>query len=92
MTALTALGPSRKLPLAATLLLCLTSHHALAADDATDAARKGAAVSVLKAAKSCFDAIVEISGIVRPREETFVRPERQGLKVAEHLWPMPATS
>ena len=78
--------PSRRLPLfLAATLFCLASHHALAADDATDAARKGAAVSVLKATKSCFDAIVEVSGIVRPREETLVRPERQGLKVAEIL-------
>ena len=79
--------PSRKRPrlIAATLLLTLSSHPALAADDTGDTARKGAAVSVLKAAKSCFDAIVEISGIVRPREETFVRPERQGLKVADIL-------
>ena len=78
---------SRQLPrlVAATLLLCLASHHALAADDTAEAARKGAAVSVLKAAKSCFDAVVEISGIVRPREETFVRPERQGLKVTDIL-------
>lgn len=87
MLTLPAHRPPRHLPrlLAAALLLCLTSPHALAADDATDATRKGAAVSVLKAAKSCFDAIVEISGIVRPREETFVRPERQGLKVADIL-------
>jgi HlyD family secretion protein len=57
---------------------------ALAADDPADAP-KGAAVTVLKAAKSCFSAIVEVSGIVIPREETAVRPERQGLKVAEVL-------
>jgi multidrug efflux pump subunit AcrA (membrane-fusion protein) len=79
--------PSRRLPLllVATLLLSLASHPALAADDAADAVRKGAAVSVLKAAKSCFDAIVEVAGIVRPREETFVRSERQGLKVTDIL-------
>src|SRR5712672_27567 len=46
---------------------------------------KGAAVTVLKAAKSCFSAIVEVSGIMIPREENAVRPERQGLKVAEVL-------
>ena len=40
---------------------------------------------MLKAAKSCFSAIVEVSGIVIPREENSVRPERQGLKVAEVL-------
>src|SRR6267378_5764552 len=46
---------------------------------------KGAAVTVLKAAKSCFGNIVEVSGILIPKEETSVRPERPGLKVAEIL-------
>jgi HlyD family secretion protein len=80
-----ALGLSRKLltPALATLF-CLASHPALAAED-PEAAPKGAAVTVLKAAKSCFSNIVEVSGIMIPREETSVRPERQGLKVAEVL-------
>jgi HlyD family secretion protein len=64
------------------LLLALAS-PALAADEPEGP--KGAAVTVLKAAKSCFSAIVEVSGIVIPREENSVRPERQGLKVAEVL-------
>ena len=63
---------------AATLALVFPT---LAADQ-TDAP-KGPAVTVLKAAKSCFDNIVEVSGIILPREETAVRPERMGLKVAE---------
>ena len=53
----------------------------LAAEEAD--APKGAAVTVLKAAKSCFANIVEVSGILIPKEETAVRPERPGLKVAE---------
>ena len=65
------------------LLLALASSPALAADEPD--APKGAAVTVLKAAKSCFDDIVEVSGIVIAREETAVRPERMGLKVAEIL-------
>jgi multidrug efflux pump subunit AcrA (membrane-fusion protein) len=69
--------------LAAALLLALASSPALAADEPD--APKGAAVTVLKAAKSCFDDIVEVSGIVVAREETAVRPERPGLKVAEIL-------
>jgi HlyD family secretion protein len=67
-------------PIAAALL-ALASHPCLAADEPD--APKGAAVTVLKATKSCFLDIVEVSGIVIAREETFVRPERQGLKVAE---------
>jgi len=40
---------------------------------------------VLRAAKSCFASIVEASGIILPREETAVRPDRPGLKVAAIL-------
>jgi HlyD family secretion protein len=71
-----------KLPalLAATLLLATP---ALAADDAADGAPRGPAVTVLKAAKACFNNNVEVSGLVLAREETSVRPDRQGLKVAE---------
>ncbi len=46
---------------------------------------KGAAVTVLKASKFCFSNIVEVSGIVLPRDEQQVRPDRFGLKVAEVL-------
>jgi HlyD family secretion protein len=84
MNHLTVRDVSRKwLALAVAALLCLASSPSLAADEAD--APKGAAVTVLKAAKSCFNAIVEVSGIVIAREETAVRPERQGLKVAEVL-------
>jgi HlyD family secretion protein len=72
-------------PLPALLLLgvlSLSASPTLAADD-PEAAPKGAAVTVLKAAKSCFANIVEVSGTIIAREETQVRPERMGLKVAE---------
>jgi HlyD family secretion protein len=75
------LSRTRLIP-AAALLLSLAS-PALAADEAD--APKGAAVTVLTAAKACFPDIVEISGIIIAREETMVRPERPGLKVAEIL-------
>jgi len=52
--------------------------------EASDAP-KGAAVTVLKAAKSCFDDTVEVSGLILARDETAVRPDRPGLKVAEVL-------
>jgi HlyD family secretion protein len=70
-------------PAAAAALLTLASLPALSAEEPD--APKGAAVTVLTAAKSCFNAIVEVSGILMPREETVVRPERMGLKVAEVL-------
>src|SRR5258708_36407717 len=82
MSHVAARGLSRKL-LALIVVGLLTSSPALTADD-TDTP-KGTAVTVLKAAKSCFSDIVEVSGIVIAREETAVRPERQGLKVSEVL-------
>jgi HlyD family secretion protein len=59
----------------------LSSFSTLAADEPETP--KGATVTVLKASKTCFGNIVEASGIIMPREETQVRPERFGLKVAE---------
>lgn len=67
--------------LAACALLVAAS-PALAAGE-TDATPKGAAVTVLKASKFCFDNIAEVTGFVLPRDEQQVRPERFGLKVAE---------
>ena len=83
MKHLTALHlPSKLLApaLAAALLLASPAF----ADD-PEPAPKGAAVTVFKAAKACFGNIVEVSGILIAREETSVRPERQGLKVSEIL-------
>lgn len=44
---------------------------------------KGAAVTVLKATKTCFAANVEVYGILIPKDEVSIRPERQGSKVAD---------
>jgi len=63
-------------------LLALLARSAVAADGEPP---KGAAVTVLTAAKSCFDNTVEVSGLVLARDETAVRPDRPGLKVAEVL-------
>src|SRR5882757_3305938 len=81
MNYLVARNLSRKY--AILLVVCIASQPCLAADETT--APKGAAVTVLKAAKQCFAAIVEVSGILLPKDETFVRPDRQGPKVAEVL-------
>jgi HlyD family secretion protein len=75
---------SRSLPALFLLGALLLSTSATLADDA-EVAPRGAAVTVLKAAKSCFANIVEVSGTIIPREETQVRPERMGLKVSEVL-------
>jgi HlyD family secretion protein len=84
MTPPPASRPSRNLPALLTLgLLSLAASPCLAAEEAD--APKGAAVTTLKAAKACFSDIVEVSGTIIARDETQVRPERQGLKVAEVL-------
>jgi HlyD family secretion protein len=78
--------PIVKLGLSATLtslLLAALCLPACAADEPE--APKGAAVTVLTAAKSCFSDIVEVSGILTPKEEVSIRPDRPGLKVAEVL-------
>jgi len=79
----TALESSLSRLAPAALLLALLASPALAADEAD--APRGAAVTVLTAAKACFPDIVEVSGIIIAREETMVRPERPGLKVSEIL-------
>lgn len=77
---MTLLNVSRlTLPLAAMVVLGVPFVSA------QQAAPKGAAVTVLKAAKSCFDDTVEVSGLVLARDESAVRPDRPGLKVAEVL-------
>ncbi|MDB5500658.1 MAG: Secretion protein HlyD [Tardiphaga sp.] len=78
--------PIVKLGLSATLtslLLAALCLPACAADEPE--APKGAAVTVLTAAKSCFWDIVEVSGILTPKEEVSIRPDRPGLRVAEVL-------
>src|SRR5437764_15484273 len=83
MNRLPARAPSKLPALFAALLLFASP--ALAAEDPADGAPRGPAVTVLKAAKACFNNNVEVSGIVLAREETLVRPERPGRKVAEIL-------
>jgi HlyD family secretion protein len=61
-------------------ILCLAAQAAPAADEVASTAP---AVTVIKAQKACFANIVEVSGIILAREETAVRPDRFGLRVAE---------
>src|ERR1700732_991823 len=87
MSSSAALALSRKLLRPLIAGLPALTPPALAADepDAPKDGPKGAAVTVLKAAKFCFPNIVEAFGLIIPREETMVRPDRVGLKVAEIL-------
>ena len=72
------LAAARNLLAAAVLSL---SSPALAADN--PAGPQAAAVTVLKATKFCFPNVVEVFGMLIPREETMIRPDRQGAKVSE---------
>ncbi|WP_284422388.1 MULTISPECIES: HlyD family efflux transporter periplasmic adaptor subunit [unclassified Bradyrhizobium] len=79
-----AIATMRRMPMlaVASLLAVVQATAQAAAADGGDAP-KGAAVNVLKATKACFDNTVEVSGMVLARDETAVRPDRPGLKVAE---------
>ncbi len=59
--------------------------HAAAANAQKPEPYAGAAVTVVKAAKSCFSDTIAISGVVVPREEILVRPEREGFLVSAVL-------
>jgi RND family efflux transporter MFP subunit len=45
----------------------------------------GAAVTVVKATKTCFADTISVSGMLVPREEVLVRPEREGLQISQVL-------
>jgi HlyD family secretion protein len=64
-------------------LLTLTAPPSRAAEDEG----KAPAISVLKATKTCFSNIVEVSGTILARDDaqSQVRPDRFGLKVAEAM-------
>jgi HlyD family secretion protein len=56
-----------------------------AADKAEPNVYTGAAVTVVKAKKSCFSDTISVSGMLVPREEVLVRPEREGLQISQVL-------
>jgi HlyD family secretion protein len=43
----------------------------------------GAAVSVMKAKRACFKDSVEVTGVLVPKEEVLVRPDREGLVITK---------
>ena len=61
--------------------LSISPQAARAADETE--APKGAAVTVIRATKACFDDIVEVFGTLQPHEEVTVRPDREGLKFTQ---------
>jgi multidrug efflux pump subunit AcrA (membrane-fusion protein) len=89
MTSLVATTKSRQLRLRrwtgllALAAICALAQPSYAAEEAEGG--KGATVTVFKATKACFSAIVEVFGILIPREEVAIRPDRPGSKVTEVL-------
>lgn len=71
------------------LVMLLAAAPALAQDTSPgatqNAAAKAAAVTVLRAAKACFAANVDITGVLIPRNEVPVGAPGDGLKVADAL-------
>jgi multidrug efflux pump subunit AcrA (membrane-fusion protein) len=77
-------GHARHRRLRATwLVAALLAAAPLQPAQAADVPPSAAAVTVLKATKSCFSDVVDVFGILIPKEEVAVRPDRPGLKVAE---------
>src|SRR5262245_9873728 len=58
---------------------------AAAAESSADTAKTGLRVTVVPASRRCFPDTLETAGRVMPREEIFVRPEIEGLRVSQVL-------
>src|SRR5262245_64419275 len=54
----------------------------LAAEPSAPGQYAGAAVTVEKAKQRCFNETIAFTGVLVPREEVLVRPDREGLQVA----------
>ena len=64
-------------------LACVVGACSQIARAADETAPKGAAVTVIRATKTCFADIVEVFGSLQPHEEVTVRPDREGLKFTQ---------
>ena len=56
-----------------------------AADNTPSGGYAGAAVTVIKAKKTCFADTIAVSGVLVPRDEVAVRPDREGLQISQVL-------
>ncbi len=65
--------------------MLLAQPSLLAAADNASGGYAGAAVTVIKAKKSCFADTIAVSGVLVPREEVAVRPDREGLQISQVL-------
>jgi HlyD family secretion protein len=68
------------IPLAAILVLQIS--HSLAADSTEASQPPGMAVTVIKPSKTCLTETLGFSGVLVPREEVLVRPDREGMRIS----------
>jgi multidrug efflux pump subunit AcrA (membrane-fusion protein) len=61
------------------------SAPSFAAGESDSNAYAGAAVTAVKAKKRCFSDTIEVTGLLVPREEVLVRPDREGLQISQVL-------
>jgi HlyD family secretion protein len=66
-------------------LLVAQPYRSIGAEKTEARAYNGAAVTVVRAKRSCFADTISVSGMLVPREEVAVRPEREGLQISQVL-------
>jgi multidrug efflux pump subunit AcrA (membrane-fusion protein) len=64
---------------------CYLQSQRLAAQSATSGPASDISVSVATAERHCFSDTLQVTGVVVPRNEIFVRPNREGLQISEVL-------
>ena len=66
-------------------LLVAQPYPSVGAEKTGANAYNGAAVTVVRAKRSCFADTISVSGMLVPREAVSVRPEREGLQISQVL-------
>src|SRR4051812_1733824 len=66
-------------------LLVAQPYPSIGAEKTGASSYNGAAVTVVRAKRSCFAETLSVSGMLVPREEVSVRPEREGLQISQVL-------
>src|SRR5215467_10794184 len=66
---------SMSLAVRATGVMAAVIWSAAALAESSSSATTGMAVTVTKVSRSCFNDVLQVSGVLVPREEVFVRPE-----------------
>src|SRR5690242_15453370 len=66
-------------------LLMAQPNRSAGAEKTETRAYNGAAVTVVRAKRSCFADTISVSGMLVPREAVAVRPEREGLQISQVL-------